>query len=44
MPTDAALQQIKIECFFPADSETADKASQLALQQGPGDSDATCCA
>jgi transcriptional regulator with XRE-family HTH domain len=31
MPTDAALQQIKIECFFPADSATAEKAHQLAL-------------
>ena len=31
MPTDAVLQQIKIECFFPADDATADKARQLAL-------------
>ena len=31
MPTDAALQQLKIECFFPADSATAEKARQLAL-------------
>ena len=31
MPTDAALQQIKIECFFPADDATAEKARQLAL-------------
>src|SRR6266404_6595201 len=31
MPMDAALQQIKIECFFPADDATADKARQLAL-------------
>jgi hypothetical protein len=31
MPTDAALQQIKIECSFPADSATAEKAHQLAL-------------
>ncbi|MET0676839.1 MAG: helix-turn-helix transcriptional regulator [Bradyrhizobium sp.] len=30
MPTDAALQQIKIECFFPADDATAAKAQQLA--------------
>jgi hypothetical protein len=44
MPTDAALQQIKIECFFPADNATAGKARQLALQQGPGDRDATRCA
>jgi hypothetical protein len=28
---DAALQQIKIECFFPADDATAAKARQLAL-------------
>jgi hypothetical protein len=26
-----ALQQIKIECFFPADDATAAKARQLAL-------------
>jgi hypothetical protein len=31
MPMDAALQQIKIECFFPADDATAAKARQLAL-------------
>jgi transcriptional regulator with XRE-family HTH domain len=31
MPTDAVLQQIKIECFFPADDATAEKARQLAL-------------
>jgi hypothetical protein len=31
MPMDAALQQIKIECFFPADDATAEKARQLAL-------------
>jgi len=30
MPMDAALQQIKIECFFPTDDATADKARQLA--------------
>jgi transcriptional regulator with XRE-family HTH domain len=30
MPMDAALQQIKIECFFPADDATAAKAQQLA--------------
>jgi len=30
MPMDAALQQIKIECFFPTDDATADKAWQLA--------------
>src|SRR6476620_2821759 len=41
MPTDAALQQIKIECFFPAADATDGKARQLALQQGPGDRDAT---
>ena len=33
MPTDAVLQQIKIECFFPADSATAEKARQLALNK-----------
>jgi transcriptional regulator with XRE-family HTH domain len=31
MPTDAALQQLKIECFYPADSATAEKARELAL-------------
>lgn len=31
MPTDAVLQQIKIECFFPADDATAEKARRLAL-------------
>ena len=31
MPTDAALQQIKIECFFPADDATDRIARQLAL-------------
>jgi transcriptional regulator with XRE-family HTH domain len=31
MPTDAALQQIKIECFFPADDATAETARRMAL-------------
>jgi transcriptional regulator with XRE-family HTH domain len=31
MPTDAVLQQLKIECFYPADSATAEKARELAL-------------
>ena len=31
MPTDAALQQIKIECFFPADDATAEMARTMAL-------------
>jgi hypothetical protein len=31
MPTDAALQQLKIECFYPADTATAEKARELAL-------------
>ena len=31
MPTDAALQKLKIECFFPADDATAEKARELAL-------------
>jgi transcriptional regulator with XRE-family HTH domain len=31
MPTDAALQKLKIECFYPADSATAEKARQLAV-------------
>ena len=30
MPTDAALQQIKIECFFPADDATAEMARLIA--------------
>jgi transcriptional regulator with XRE-family HTH domain len=31
MPTDAALQKLKIECFYPADGATAEKARELAL-------------
>ncbi len=31
MPTDAALQQLKIECFYPADGATAEKSRELAL-------------
>jgi transcriptional regulator with XRE-family HTH domain len=31
MPTDAALQKLKIECFYPADDATADKARELAV-------------
>jgi len=31
MPTDAALQKLKIECFYPADSATAEKVRELAL-------------
>jgi transcriptional regulator with XRE-family HTH domain len=31
MPTDAALQKLKIECFYPADSATAEKARELAV-------------
>jgi transcriptional regulator with XRE-family HTH domain len=31
MPTDAALQKLKIECFYPADSATAEKARELAI-------------
>ena len=31
MPTDAALQQIKIECFFPADDATAEQARRMAF-------------
>ena len=31
MPTDAALQKLKIECFYPADGATAVKARELAL-------------
>jgi transcriptional regulator with XRE-family HTH domain len=31
MPTDAALQKLKIECFYPADSATAEKSRELAL-------------
>ena len=30
MPTDAALQKLKIECFYPADGATAEKARELA--------------
>jgi transcriptional regulator with XRE-family HTH domain len=31
MPTDVALQKLKIECFYPADDATAAKARELAL-------------
>jgi transcriptional regulator with XRE-family HTH domain len=31
MPTDVALQKLKIECFYPADDATAEKARELAL-------------
>jgi transcriptional regulator with XRE-family HTH domain len=31
MPTDAALQKLKIECFYPADGATAEKARELAV-------------
>jgi transcriptional regulator with XRE-family HTH domain len=31
MPIDAALQRLRIECFYPADSATAEKARELAL-------------
>ena len=30
MPADAALQQLKIECFYPADDATAEIARELA--------------
>ncbi len=30
MPRDVALQQLKIECFYPADTKTAETARQLA--------------
>src|SRR5262249_24398148 len=33
MPVDAALQQVKIECMFPADAETADAARRSTLDQ-----------
>ena len=42
MPTDAALQQIKIECFFPSDNATAEIARQMALSQSSGDKNAAC--
>lgn len=32
MPADAALQQLKIECFYPADDETARIARSLAVR------------
>ena len=31
MPTDAALQKLKIECFYPADDATARIARELSL-------------
>jgi transcriptional regulator with XRE-family HTH domain len=42
MPTDAALQQIKIECFFPADDATAEKARQWHFDQTQEIENATC--
>ena len=30
MPLDVALQQLKIECFYPADTKTAEVARRLA--------------
>jgi transcriptional regulator with XRE-family HTH domain len=32
MPADAALQQLKIECFYPADDETAHRARATVQQ------------
>jgi transcriptional regulator with XRE-family HTH domain len=32
MPRDVTLQQVKIECFFPADDATADVARRLAAE------------
>jgi transcriptional regulator with XRE-family HTH domain len=34
MPRDVALQQLKIECFYPADTKTAEVARQLAAAVG----------
>ena len=34
MPRDVALQQLKIECFYPADAKTAEVARQLAAAVG----------
>ena len=43
MPTDAALQKLKIECFYPADDATAEKARETgALTKTGGDENATC--
>jgi hypothetical protein len=30
MPADAALQQLKVECFYPADGATAEIARRIA--------------
>ena len=35
MPRDVALQQLKIECFYPADTKTAEAARQLAAASQP---------
>ena len=32
-PRDVTLQQLKIECFFPADAATEQLARQLAVPQ-----------
>jgi transcriptional regulator with XRE-family HTH domain len=35
MPRDVALQQLKIECFYPADTKTAEVARRLAAASQP---------
>jgi transcriptional regulator with XRE-family HTH domain len=35
MPRDVALQQLKIECFYPADTKTAEVARRLAATSPP---------
>jgi hypothetical protein len=35
MPRDFTLQQLKIECFYPADTKTAEVARRLAAASQP---------
>jgi hypothetical protein len=35
-PQDVTLQQLRIECFHPADAETAAAAARLAAAAAPG--------
>jgi len=34
-PRDIMLQQLRIECFYPADAVTEETARRLAAQQAP---------
>jgi len=34
-PQDVTLQELRVECFFPADSETERAAARLFAERGP---------